>query len=101
MDDPMDNGLGAQKAGWNATQIHSRTLAVIRQTLDADNAGSPSDQGPALLELQGIALAGRGQQRLEAIFKWCKRSENPGLQQVLLGGKFVCRGEPDHKLIVP
>ena len=42
-----------------------------------------------------------GKQRLEAIFKWCKRSENPGLQQVLLGGKFVCRGEPDHKLIVP
>jgi len=42
-----------------------------------------------------------GKQRLEAIFKWCKRSGNPGLQQVLLGGKFVCRGKDDHKLIVP
>jgi phosphonate transport system ATP-binding protein len=69
MDDPMDNGLGAQKAGWNATQNHSRKLPVIRQTLEADNAGSPSDgdPGPALLELQGITLAGRGQLRLDAI----------------------------------
>ena len=40
-------------------------------------------------------------QRLEAIFRWFKRTGNPGLQNVLLGGKFVCRGEPDHKLIVP
>jgi phosphonate transport system ATP-binding protein len=69
MDDPMDNGLGAQKAGWNATQNHSRKLPVIRQTLEADNAGSPSDgdPGPALLELEGITLAGRGQLRLDAI----------------------------------
>jgi phosphonate transport system ATP-binding protein len=69
MDDPMDKGLGAQKAGWNATRIHSRKLLVIRQTLEADNAGSPSDgdPGPALLELQGITLAGRGQLRLDAI----------------------------------
>ena len=65
----MGNGLGGQKAGWNATQIHSRKLPVIRQTLEADNAGSPSDGDPtpALLELQGITLAGRGQLRLETI----------------------------------
>ena len=65
----MGNGLGGQKAGWNATKIHSRKLPVIRQTLEADNAGSPSDQGPGsdLLELQGITLAGRGQLRLETI----------------------------------
>ena len=40
---------------------------MIRQTLEADNAASPNTLGPALLELQGIDLAGRGQQRLEAI----------------------------------
>ena len=70
----MAKGLGGQKAGWNATQIHSHYQAVFRQTLMADNAGSPGDlgpsdlgTGPALLELQGITLAGRGQPRLEAI----------------------------------
>jgi phosphonate transport system ATP-binding protein len=57
----------------------SRKLPVIRQTLDADNAGSPSDQGPALLELQGIALAGRGQQRLEAIYLNIKSGERVAL----------------------
>jgi len=67
-------GLGGQKAGWKATKIHSRKLPVNRQTLEADNLGSPSDKGPgdqgpalALLELQGITLAGQGRQRLEAI----------------------------------
>ena len=65
----MGNALEGKKARWNATQIHSRKLPVVSQTLEADNAGSPSNQGPgpALLQLQGIALAGRGQQRLEAI----------------------------------
>jgi phosphonate transport system ATP-binding protein len=61
--------MGGQKAGWNATQIHSRKQAVLRQTLKADKAGSPGDlgTGPALLELQAITLTGRGQPRLEAI----------------------------------
>ena len=70
----MAKGLGGQKAGWKATKIHSRKLPVNRQTLEADNLGSPSDKGPgdqgpalALLELQGITLAGQGRQRLEAI----------------------------------
>ena len=65
----MGKGLGGEKAGWNGTQIHTRKLPVISQRLMADNPGAPSDGGPspALLQLQGIALAGRGQQRLEAI----------------------------------
>ena len=56
---------------------------MIRQTLEADNARSPSDQGPgpALLELQGIGLAGRGQRRLEAI----KLSIQPGERVALIG----------------
>ena len=65
----MGKGLGGEKAGWNGTQIHTRKLPVISQRLMADNPGAPSDggPGPALLELQGITLAGGGQLRLEAI----------------------------------
>ena len=56
---------------------------MIRQTLDADNVGGASDQGPgpALLELQGIALAGRGQLRLEDI----KLSIQSGERVALIG----------------
>ena len=65
----MGKGLGGEKAGWNGTQIHTRKLPVISQRLMADNPGAPSDggPGPALLELQDITLAGRGQLRLETI----------------------------------
>ena len=54
---------------------------MIRQTLEADNAASPNNLGPALLELQGIGLAGRGQQRLEAI----KLRIQPGERVALIG----------------
>ena len=79
----MGKGLGGEKAGWNGTQIHTRKLPVISQRLMADNPGAPSDggPGPALLELQGITLAGRGQQRLEAI----KLSIEPGERVALIG----------------
>jgi len=78
---PLGKGLMVQKAGWNATQIHSRTLAVIRQTLDADKASSPSGRGPGLLELRRVGLAGRGQQRLEAI----NLTIQPGERVALIG----------------
>jgi phosphonate transport system ATP-binding protein len=79
----VGKGLGGEKAGWNGTQIHTRKLPVISQRLMADNPGAPSDggPGPALLELQGITLAGRGQQRLEAI----KLSIEPGERVALIG----------------
>ena len=79
----MGKGLGGEKAGWNGTQIHTRKLPVISQRLMADNPGAPSDggPGPALLELQGITLAGRGQRRLEAI----KLSIEPGERVALIG----------------
>jgi phosphonate transport system ATP-binding protein len=81
MGHPIRKALGGQKAGWNATQIHSRKLVVLRQTLIADNAGSPSDEGPGLLDLQGIALAGRGPQRLADI----KLNIQPGERVALIG----------------